>query len=176
MAVPFLTSAYFVGELLIPNLTSPTAAGTANIAELQWFIDAYEKEFLEYLLGTELYEEFVAGIAVTPTPLAKWTNLKNKIYVISGTPTYQSPAAGYVYFFYRRNKFSVTTGSAEVQPSHENATAVSHTAKQVRAWNMMVKQCEAIWEWLEEDTQAAIYTSFSDEFHGYLTRINEFGI
>lgn len=172
MAVPFLTTSYFVGELIIPNLTSTTAAGTANIAELQWFINTYEKEFLKYLLGDNLYDEFVAGIAVAE-PLAKWTNLKNQIY--DGT-NFISPAAGYVYFFFRRNRFTITMGSSEVKPLHENGETVGHAAKQVMAWNNMVKQCEDIWEWLEESTQAAIYTTYSDEFHGYLTRINEFGI
>jgi hypothetical protein len=174
--IPFLTSSYFVGELLIPNLTTATAAGTANIAELQWFIDTYEVQFLKYLMGEDLYTEFAAGIALT-VPDAKWTALKAKIYTTStaGSVThYFSPAAAYVYFKFRSAKKTVTTESAETSPEHQNAVNSNSNMKAITNWNQMVKACEVIWQWIADNS--VTYSTFSDENKGYLDYVNQWGI
>jgi hypothetical protein len=174
--IPFLTTSYFVGDLLIPNLTTTTAAGTANIAELQWFIDVYEIKFLKYLLGEDLYTEFAAGIAIG-VPLAKWTALKNKIYTtttVGGATTYHSPAAAFVFFYFRRSKKTVTVTSGEVKPQNENASTSESNMKAIAAWNNMAKDCEDFWDWIENELTT--YDSFSDEDSDELDYINQWGI
>lgn len=56
-----IDASYFVGELTIPNTDSQPIA-----ERVQWFIDKYEPQFLQMLLGYPLYKAFVAGMNVTP--------------------------------------------------------------------------------------------------------------
>lgn len=169
--LPFLTSSYFTGELFIPNISGTTAAAIANAAELTSFIAEYEPEYLTKLLGTDLYDEFKAGIAVA-VPAAKWTALKAKIY---DTTLYKSPAAKYVYFFYQQKQKSYTTPTGEATALHENAQPAGLSFKQMRAWNKMVKENQLIWEWLDEnsDTYDTFSTDYVDEINFY---VNQWGI
>ena len=156
-SIPLLTVSYFIGELQIPNITGSAPAVTPRVNELQWFINKYEPEYLRLLLGDDLYTAFAAGIAAV-TPEAKWTALKNKIYVIdSVNGVYLSPGAGYVYYHYMCNAMSVTTSVGEVKPGKPSTVQVVNTRKMVVAWRSMCEDSEAIWEWLEEDAQMATY-------------------
>lgn len=162
-SIPFLSVNYFVGELQIPNLTGSAPAVTPRVNELLWFIKKYEPEFLELLLGEDLYLEFSAGIAAT-TPEAKWTTLKNKIYQIdSVNGIYMSPAAAYVYYHYMCNATTVTTIAGEVKPGKQSAVQVNNTRKIVLAWQSMCDDSEEIWKWLEEDAQMATYVDTDGE-------------
>jgi hypothetical protein len=60
---------YFVGELSIPN-TSQTAVG--GLVDL--FIEKYEEQFLNDVLGYSLYKALKAGLQVVPVA-QKWTDL-----------------------------------------------------------------------------------------------------
>jgi len=162
-SIPFLSVNYFVGELQIPNLTGSAPAVTPRVNELLWFIKKYEPEFLELLLGEDLYLEFSAGIAAT-TPEAKWTTLKNKIYQIdSVNGIYMSPAAAYVYYHFMRNSQTATTSVGEIKPGKHAAVNVTNTMKMVSAWDDMCAECMEIWEWLEEDAQMAVYVDTDGE-------------
>ena len=127
----YLTVDYFIGELNIPNITGTSPAAVANANNLKWFITEYEPQFLEMLLGEDLYAEFLAGMAVV-TPDAKWTALKNKIY-LTDTPNgiYLSPAANYVYYHYQRDHITVTASTGETKNAKEAGTPaqVSNTMK-----------------------------------------------
>lgn len=60
---------YFIGELNIPN------TDTVAIGELvDWFIENYETEFLEKVLGYDLYKALKAGL-IAPVVDQKWTDL-----------------------------------------------------------------------------------------------------
>jgi hypothetical protein len=165
MAYIFLAKEYFVGEVLIPNLANTTLAGSSNIAELTSFCNLYEPKFLKRLLGEDLYDLYIAGIN-TGSPDAKWTALKNKIYVISGvTPTYISPAANYVYFFLRRHYLTISVSSGEQKPEYQNSVQAENF-KLIKAWNLMVEMIEDFWEWIEEDAQVLSYPEFSYDDDG----------
>lgn len=72
----FLTAADF--NILPYTIANPTALGTG----LTTYIDNVEKEVLYDLLGKDLYDAFVAGLAVVPAPDPIWTNLRDgKEYV-----------------------------------------------------------------------------------------------
>lgn len=60
---------YFVGELNIPN-TSQVAIGSA----VDLFIEQYEDQFLNDVLGYTLYKAFKAGLQVVPVA-QKWTDM-----------------------------------------------------------------------------------------------------
>lgn len=60
---------YFVGELNIPN-TSQAAIGSA----IDLFIEQYEDQFLNEVLGYTLYKALKAGLQVLPVA-QKWTDL-----------------------------------------------------------------------------------------------------
>ena len=60
---------YFVGELNIPN-TNQTVIGSA----IDLFIEKYEDQFLNDVLGYTLYKAFKAGLQVVPVA-QKWTDL-----------------------------------------------------------------------------------------------------
>lgn len=60
---------YFIGELNIPN-TDQNSVGEL----LDWFIEKYETEFLEKVLGYELYKALKAGLQEV-TVDQKWTDL-----------------------------------------------------------------------------------------------------
>lgn len=140
-----IDKSYFFGELLLSGVQS-----TEGEAALQQVIDSREQELLIKLLGYELYKNYIAGIAVTPTPEAKWTDLRNgKEYTNSSGVLTKWPGlrftvgvskksliANYVYYHYLRDNYTFTTGSGE----KKTALAVNSTpdAKLVRAWNEMI--------------------------------------
>lgn len=136
---------YFFGELILSGVQDAEGA-----AALQLIIDSREAELLQKLLGYELYKAYVAGIAVTPTPDAKWTDLRDGKEYTNGSGVLvkwpglrftigtmkKSLIANYVYWHYVRDNHTFTTGSGEKKsPLAINALP---TAKLVRAWNEMV--------------------------------------
>jgi len=171
-----ITAASFIGEILIPNISGSGIAEQANLAALGYFIEKYEPLFLRALLGSDLYDAYAAGIAI-PSPETKWTALKGKIYVSVGTSPndyYLSPAADYIYFYYRRDQISTTLSNAEVQSKQENATVISPYEKMVSAWNSMSASVDLIREWIEDNISD--YPEYLTAEKGVLTTINTFGI
>lgn len=141
-----IDSTYFFGELSLAFPDTPAAN-----ANLQQIIDSREAELLQRLLGYELYKDYVAGIAVIPTPLAKWTDIRdgkeytNKSEVLTKWPglrftvgtSKKSLIANYVYWHYQVDNYTFTTGSSEKKT--DLAINANPTDKMVRAWNEMVR-------------------------------------
>jgi len=172
-----ITAASFIGEILIPNVSGTGYAEIANLASLNVFIDKYEPLFLKELLGDDLYTAYAAGIAVTPTPEAKWTALKNKIFVNIGTSpaiVYLSPEANYIYFFFQRNQATVTLTNSEVQTKQENATVISPAQKMIDAWNSMANDTELIRDWINDNITD--YPEYLTSDKGNLSHINIYGL
>jgi hypothetical protein len=65
-----IDSTYFVGDIALPNLDEVPNT-------FQDTMDRYEEEILKKLLGYQLYNAFIAGIAVEPTPDQKWLDLRD---------------------------------------------------------------------------------------------------
>lgn len=171
-----INSQYFTGEVYIPNLTGSGVVVTGNIEELNRFITKYEKLYLLYLLGQDLYEAFLAGLATAqqepPVPPAqKWIDLKAQL--IDETAKL-SPIVGYVYYHYSRHRLSTSAALGEVEQSAENATNVLNTDKMMRAYNESVRDGRNVYDWLVK--HAATYPDF-DINHPYpLSVINIYGI
>lgn len=140
-----IDSTYFFGEL---SLAYPdTSAANAN---LQQIIDSREAELLQRLLGYEFYKAYLAGIAVTPTPATKWTDIRdgkeytNQSGVLTKWPglrftvgtSKKSLIANYVYWYIQIDNYTFTTGSSEKKT--DLAINANPDTKIIRAWNEMV--------------------------------------
>lgn len=68
----FIDASYFVGELTIPNSDQEPV-----VERINWFIEKYETQFLQKLMGYPLYKSFLAGINVVlpAVPDIKWINI-----------------------------------------------------------------------------------------------------
>jgi hypothetical protein len=144
-----INDTYFVGERNIPNTTNSSV-----LERLTFFITKYEEELLQAVLGYALYKAYKAGIAAT-TPDSKWTELQDgKEYTDSNNrlrkwngfrdaDSKRSMIANYVYFWWMRDKASISTSIGEVQEKPDNSASISSLTKQSRAWNEMVS-------WIEE--------------------------
>ena len=131
---------YFKGEIVIPNLNSvgngiSSQIASSNLVLLLSFIDKYEKRFLVSLLGRCCADEFYKEIEKGELS-GKWLDLKNKL--VDETLKI-SPIANYVYYWYRRNDVSITTGIGEMETDSDNSVRVSSALKMCRAWNEMVE-------------------------------------
>jgi len=66
----FIDSTYFTAE------RSLLKSEPEDLANLNMYIEKYEKQYLIYALGIELYNEFIAGLAET-LPAQKWIDLRD---------------------------------------------------------------------------------------------------
>lgn len=165
-----IDQSYFVGHLLIPNISGTGPVYEGNAIEVIRNIQTHEPDYLKALLGVELYELFIAGIAET-TPAAKWTNLKA---LIIDTNAKTSPIAGYVYFHYMRDRVSIMTGAGEAVSNNENSNPALVQSKMIRAWNNMSNQSDKIIEFLIENSST--YPEWDSSENELLETINQFGL
>lgn len=126
---------YFSGEILIAQRSQLEVQ-----EDLSKLIAKYEKKVLTDLFGKDMYTAFIAGIE-EPSPLPKWTNLKNGVageWMGLTNADKLSLIANYVYFFYMRKENLQTVGIGTVETKADNAHKSSPVEKYVRAWNEMV--------------------------------------
>ncbi|KAF0193983.1 MAG: hypothetical protein FD166_3609 [Bacteroidetes bacterium] len=165
-----IDQSYFVGEILVPNLTGVGPIPAGNVEELTRFITKYEPDYLDEVLGPGLSEAFQAGISAA-TPDQRWIDLKSKL--VNDTRK-ESPIAGYVYYHFYRDRLSTSSGLGEIESSAENASVVLNTDKMARAYNDAVRKGRAVFKWVLEN--ASTYTEL-DPSHLYkLSPVNIFGI
>ena len=145
----FIDHTYFTGEL---NIVLKATSDYDNA------ISMYQDEILKLLLGYKTWKEMMAAYeasirTLNPVTLeAKWSNLINGCefeYTINGETYFdkwvgfknsekKSLIANYVYFFYRRDKYSDTTSAGETISKTENSMVINPYSKLVTAWNKMV--------------------------------------
>lgn len=152
-----IDTTFFVANINIPNSGDTDIASTIN-----WFIQKYEKQFLQKALGYPLYKAFetspeaqrfqdiLNGKEYTDWNgrLTKWDGL---VIEVSDTQK-QSPIANYVYYWYYRNNVTSTTGVGEAINTPENARTVSPWKKVAAAWNEMRNQVMILVEFIEQNT------------------------
>ena len=133
---------YFQGELNIPNTDQLSVQQNLGI-----FIDKYENQYLDLLLGSDLRAAFLAGLALDPVP-QQWTDLKNQIWVVNGSSK-TSPVANYVYFYFARRNTYGSAGTGFNVQLPENATPISSMIETSRAWNDGAKQSFTVYKFLK---------------------------
>lgn len=128
--MPIITPDIFTAEISIPQ----TGNYHENGGNVQEFIDKYETRFLKELFGVTFYNEFKAGLAVTPTvdidPI--WIALRDETDL-------KAMIANYVYYWYKRDETTQSMGISEAKPVAQNASVTNSVDKQVRSWNEMVR-------------------------------------
>jgi hypothetical protein len=133
-----ISSAFFVGELSIPNLQQESVS-----ENLAYFITKYEKECLIGTLGYHLYKltlvprdsmeqrikDLLDGVEYKLNgKLTKWEGLVHGDY---------SLIANYIYWFFMKNNATHTTGVATTKSNAAASISVSPAEKMVAAWNDM---------------------------------------
>jgi hypothetical protein len=175
---------YFFGEILIGQLSE--LAVQDKVAN---FIDMYEPEFLEGILGYVSYKNFL----LTP-PDQKWLDLLNgKEYVdeygvtrnwkglkfTTGTIK-QSPIAFYIYYWYQRSQLTNTAGVGEVKAHSENGYTASPKYKMVNAWNKMVDSVIELYSFMRANqliySDWYTWASNNNSNTKFLKTINTFGL
>lgn len=135
--MPLIDATYFTADRAIAGLSS------VNVnARLQAFIEKHEPKFLRDLFGEGLYRAYQAGLATDPVP-ARWTALQSEAL--------KEAIASYVYYWWLRDRETLTTGIGEVKPQAENSTPASSMGKQVQAWNEMTELVSDIYDALDGD-------------------------
>lgn len=183
----FIDKTYFYGELSIAQLSQPAVA-----ASLQSILDFREQQLLSALMGYNLYNDFMAGIVVMPTPDALWKDIRDgKEYTYFGNKvkwpglaftigtSKKSLIANYVYYWYIRDNHSWTTGGGEKKT--EIAINVMPNLKLVRAWNEMVQWNNSLKMFLNYSGNYNTYSldPFTDDLalhRSLLCNINKFNI
>ncbi len=163
-----IDTTYFHTEIFIPNISDSNAVETARAAELQRFIDRYEPDYLDLLMGYDMRVEFLAGLEEDDI-LPKWSALKDELVDVS---LLLSPIADYVYFYYTRSKATETTRSGEIITAVDNGLNAGANYKQVSAYNRAVEQALIVREWIEE--HRADYPNYDNTYTFGL--VNTFGI
>ena len=192
-----IDQSYFRGEVNLPNLDK-------RINTFNSFLDQYEKEILIDLLGLELYDLFIAGLAVQPTVDQKWLDLRDgadfdlnyngriiKLHWIGlKNLDKKSLIAYYAYHKIRKSETSTTTSVNEVRGKLENSKTVNESRKLINAWNLMLKSYGETFYFDKYSTEYDTYNDSPSAFNflnmnrdvypGWIFsphyRMNEFGI
>lgn len=154
-----IDTSFFFGQLNIAQKSDSSVS-----ANLQALINELEPALLTYLLGYDLYKQYLDGIVIV-SPAAKWTAIrdgkeytnrqgvltkwKGLKYTEGTTP--RSLIANYVYWHWMQNEASETTGTGEKVAANQNAVNASPANKMVRAWNEMVDMINELVEFLMSD-------------------------
>lgn len=173
----FLDNTYFQGELTIPNLKfrDIDVVGVAAMIQvtgentLEWFIEKYEGECLERILGKEMYNHFIEGVKEENED---WLALKDEIFIKKDRFGY-SPVANYVYYHLSRDSRSQTSLVGEVRAKIDHTDIVSDSSKLVKAWNGIEKMVEKIHRFIRDNEDK--YGKL-DTCHRWFKPINSFNL
>jgi len=123
--------------------------------DLQRAIAIYEKPYLIGLLGSDLYEEYVASINN-----AKWDNLKAQLV---NADLKRSPIANYVYYHFMKAKKYAYGDIGAYIPKVENMNNVDQNLVLKQAWNDGVAQNFEVCQWLSNNAEAQGWDNSVDE-------------
>ena len=144
-----ITIDYFKKEpiwIYVPEQSAgiPQDVATNELQRLETAIEFYEEEYLTYLLGSELYEEFIATFDDV-----KWDYLKA---LLVNEDKLRSPIANYIYckYIYSR-QFESTNGIRWNATKSDNVEQVSIFPQYSKAWNKMVEWNNKLFKYLLGD-------------------------
>lgn len=138
------------------KLTLPQTGNSDGLALVNEFIDTYEPEYLQNVLGYDLWKAFDEGTQGSGTPDQRWIDLlEGKEFDYCGTTLKligfnNAPIQNYVYYQFLDNEASNTTLTGGSTPASENAKRVNSIDKMVDAWNRMVTYNEILWKFLQK--------------------------
>ena len=135
---------YFTGLLSVgigPDTGAPSVTRKAEKDRINTYIDIYEIEYLNNILGDDVCSEFVSYLESREDSVEKW----EKLYALLSEK--YSPIACYVFFKYISERNYSVTSVGTVTSSDEDA--VSPMVLQIRAWNDMVNMNKRVYELLQ---------------------------
>ena len=154
-----IDTTYFTqGELKLP---------IDNI-DIKFFIDEHEPKILKDILGYNLYKDFIAGLAVLPTPNQKWLELRDgKEYTDTSDELQKYEGvfwiiADYVYFKIIADIQSYATDSGVTIGETDNARKTHSRYKQTFAYNDMVDRIKFMNDFIiaTNDASADTYENY----------------
>lgn len=155
------TQDYFVRERRVPGVEGevglPTEATTVANAVLNDFIAFYEPEFLTYILGADLYAEYLVGREIVGD---KWKTFDAYMF----NPTLKdSCVADYIFCKYWADQ-DTTVGDGTHLVNGENQNRVSYQNRSLKVYNRMVDGVVKAVTFLTEnyDTYFSVYPPNAD--------------
>jgi len=139
-----IDSSYFEGKINLPQ--TGNTPGTALVDQA---ITDYEPEYLQTVLGYDLWRAFSVGTeSGSGEPEARWQALLEGAEFTVGGITRKwvgfeakpgSPAAAYIYYKFLEQHSSDVSWVGNTSTQTDNSKRESPTAPMVRVWNEMVK-------------------------------------
>lgn len=166
----FTDVTYYRGDINIPNSVLVNASFEND------YINVYEEEYLRLVLGHELYDLFIAGIA-QETPDSKWTELRNGVVYdaeVNGTPikmkweglinaSKKSPLSYYVFIQYLKNNYNQLLQTGVGSGKKENANDVNVQEKLIIAYKGCEKLTGKYNGYLSNDTPPMLFQNDIDK-------------
>lgn len=146
-------------------LAAPSATNEGIKNAISSFIEKYEPEYLNRLLGDKLCSDFLKS---HEERVYKWDELET--ILVTGDSFKCSPIANYVYFFMLRS-FQADATINGVKADHDEGSLISPQQKMIEAWNDMVKMNKKVVKWLENANLKDWELDYA-----LLETINRFGI
>lgn len=145
---------YFVRRLNLPQI------GNADgLADVRSFINQYETEYLQCVLGLDLWQAFIDGTEGSGIPDQRWLDLLNGKNFTYKNCTHNwpgfasaskiSPIANYVYYQYVDNKIAEFVLTGVVVSSTDNNRTVAAVDRLVDAWNRMIDMNKDLYRFLK---------------------------
>lgn len=153
-----IDSSYFINKINLPQV-----GNTEGEADVNNFISQYETEYLQCVLGYDLWQAFINGIDGSGLPSEqRWIDLlEGAVFTYKGC-TYKwggfktaapalkiSPIANYVYYQYVDNKITDFTLAGTVVSTTDNNRTVNPVDRLVIAWNAMVDMNKLLYKFLK---------------------------
>jgi len=142
-----IDTTYMVGRLVIKDITSPGNVGEAEKKLVNNFIKDYEPICMYSLVGKELYDALILGLAET-TPETRWTTLRDKLV---DSVNKKSPIANFVFFKYEEETQSVKTGTGYKKTELAGMVEVTDNAKKNAVWNDFANQVNIFMYWFKDN-------------------------
>ena len=144
-------------------------------AQLDAYIDKYEKELLTQLMGKTLFDLFVADLVAKVPQTARFIAIYNEFDIDEPSCLIHSDGMkemvkAYVYFFYTRESPVINTSHGNVVNNQENADrAKGEESAMVLRYNEAIDTYRAI-QWYIEDSSAT-YPEENMQFKNYTSGI-----
>lgn len=151
---------YFVNRLNLPQ-----TGNTDGRNEVNAFIDQYEPEYLQCVLGLDLWQAFINGIEGSGLPEQRWLDLlEGKDFTQNGclyhwngfapltsgsNLTKLSPIANYVFYQFVDERVIDFTLVGNVKSTTENNRIADEVPRLVYTWNRMVDMNRLLYNFLK---------------------------
>lgn len=165
---------FFVGEINIPNSSKAEVKSKLNL-----FIDKYEKELLQQLLGYPLWKLYDAD----PTP-QRFQDLINGVdydnshwrglVYMSGENKF-SMIAYYIYYWWMKDQQIWNSGVGTLRPKGDTSEIMPIYLKQMEAWNTFSTQVGELVDYMN-NSETSSYPEWIPVNLWQFAYINDFDI